>query len=50
MKDYLHKAKSLALSLCGVRKPMDDNEFINCILHGLGLEFDPIVPAINARI
>ena len=28
---------------------MDDNEFIICILQGLGSEFDPIVAALNAR-
>lgn len=43
MEECLHKAKSLALSPCGVGKPMDDDEFI------LGSEFDPIVAAINAR-
>ncbi|KAG6749379.1 hypothetical protein POTOM_046424 [Populus tomentosa] len=30
-------------------KPMDDDEFIICILRGLGYEFDPIVAALNAR-
>jgi hypothetical protein len=28
---------------------MDDDEFIICILRGLGSEFDPIVVALNAR-
>jgi hypothetical protein len=32
LEDYLHKAKSLALSLRGTCKPMDDDEFIICIL------------------
>ncbi|KAG6793802.1 hypothetical protein POTOM_003025 [Populus tomentosa] len=49
LEDYLHKAKSLALSLRGTGKPMDDDEFIICILRGLGSEFDPIVAALNAR-
>ena len=49
MEDYLHKEKSLALSLCGVGKSMDDDEFIICILWGLGYEFDPILAALNAR-
>nr|TKS04603.1 uncharacterized protein D5086_0000143280 [Populus alba] len=49
LEDYLHKAKSLALSLRGAGKPMDDDEFIICILRGLGSEFDPIVAALNAR-
>jgi len=49
LQDYLHKAKSLALSLCGAGKPMDGDEFIICILWGLGSEFDPIVAALNAR-
>ncbi|KAG6790018.1 hypothetical protein POTOM_006161 [Populus tomentosa] len=49
LEDYLHKAKSLALSLQGAGKPMDDDEFIICILRGLGSEFDPIVAALNAR-
>ena len=48
-EDYLHKAKSLALSLRGVGKPMDDDDLIVCILRGLGSEFDPIVAAFNAR-
>jgi hypothetical protein len=37
LEDYLHKAKSLALSLRGTCKPMDDDEF------------DPIVAALNAQ-
>jgi hypothetical protein len=49
LEDYLHKAKSLALSLRGAGKPMDDDEFIICIIRGLGSEFDPIVAALNAR-
>ncbi|KAF5458236.1 hypothetical protein F2P56_022282 [Juglans regia] len=49
LEDYLHKAKSLALSLRGASKPMDDDEFIICILWGLGSEFDPIIVALNAR-
>ena len=49
LKDYLHKAKSLALSLRGAGKPMDDDDFIICILRGLGLEFDLIVVAINVQ-
>lgn len=49
LEDYLHKAKSLALALHGAGKPIDDDDFIICILHGLGLEFDPIVVGINAR-
>jgi len=48
LEDYLHKAKSLALSLRGVGKPMDDDDLIVCILRGLGSEFDPIVAALNA--
>jgi len=48
LEDYLHKAKSLALSLHGVGKPMDDDDLIVCILRGLGSEFDPIVAALNA--
>uniref|UniRef100_A0A6N2LGN1 Retrotransposon Copia-like N-terminal domain-containing protein n=1 Tax=Salix viminalis TaxID=40686 RepID=A0A6N2LGN1_SALVM len=49
LEDYLHKAKSLALSLRGVGKAMDEDELIICILRGLGSEFDPIVAALNAR-
>ena len=49
LEDYLHKAKSLALSLCGTGKPMDNDEFIICILRGLESEFDPIVAALNVR-
>nr|TKR97061.1 hypothetical protein D5086_0000216800 [Populus alba] len=49
LEDYLHKAKSLALSLRGAGKPMDDDDLIVCILRGLGSEFDPIVAAFNAR-
>ena len=49
LEDYLQKAKALALSLCGAGKPMDDDEFIICILRGLGFEFDPIIAALNAR-
>nr|TKS04854.1 uncharacterized protein D5086_0000138950 [Populus alba] len=49
LEDYLHKAKALALSLCGASKPMNDDEFIICILRGLGSEFDPVVAALNAR-
>lgn len=49
LEDYIQKAKSLALSLCGARKPIDGDDFIKCILCGLGLEFDHIVVAINAR-
>jgi hypothetical protein len=37
LEDYLHKAKSLALSLRGTGKPMDDDEF------------DPIVAALHAQ-
>ena len=36
LEDYLHKAKSLALSLHGAGKPMDNDEFIIYILRGLG--------------
>jgi hypothetical protein len=32
LQDYLHKAKSLALSLYGAGKQMDGDEFIICIL------------------
>ena len=49
LEDYLHKAKSLALSLHGAGKPMDDDDLIVCILRGLGSEFDLIVAALNAR-
>ncbi|KAF9669393.1 hypothetical protein SADUNF_Sadunf14G0103100 [Salix dunnii] len=49
LEDYLHKAKSLALSLRGAGKPMDDDDLIVCILRGLGSEYDPIVAALNAR-
>ncbi|KAF9663835.1 hypothetical protein SADUNF_Sadunf17G0093300 [Salix dunnii] len=49
LEDYLHKAKSLALSLRGAGKPMDEDDLIVCILRGLGSEFDPIVAALNAR-
>ncbi|KAG6784643.1 hypothetical protein POTOM_010341 [Populus tomentosa] len=49
LEDYLHKAKSLALSLRGAGKPMDDDDLIVCILRGLGSEFDPIIAALNAR-
>jgi hypothetical protein len=49
LEDYLHKANALALSLYGAGKPMDDDEFIICILRGLGSEFDPIVAPLNAR-
>nr|TKS16667.1 hypothetical protein D5086_0000020980 [Populus alba] len=48
-EDYLHKTKSLALSLRGAGKPMDDDDLIICILSGLGYEFDPIVATLNAR-
>jgi hypothetical protein len=49
LEDNVHKVKSLALSLRGAGKPMDDGEFIICILRGLGSEFDPIVVALNAQ-
>jgi hypothetical protein len=49
LEDYMHRAKSLALSLRGAGKPMDDDDLIVCILRGLGSEFDPIVAALNAR-
>lgn len=49
MEDYLHKAKSLALALCGAGKPKDDDDFIICLLKVLSSKFDPIVAAINAR-
>ena len=49
LEDYLHKAKSLALSFRGACKPMDDNDLIVCILRGLGSEFDPIIATLNAR-
>uniref|UniRef100_A0A6N2N5R1 Retrotransposon Copia-like N-terminal domain-containing protein n=1 Tax=Salix viminalis TaxID=40686 RepID=A0A6N2N5R1_SALVM len=48
LEDYLHKAKSLALSLRGAGKPIDEDDLIICILRGLGSEFDPIVAALNA--
>jgi hypothetical protein len=35
LKDYLHTVKSLALSLYGAGKPMDDDDFIICIMRGL---------------
>jgi len=35
LKDYLHTAKSLDLSIYGAGKPIDDDDFIICILHGL---------------
>lgn len=37
MEDYLHKAKSLALALRGAGKPMDEDDFIICLLRGLDL-------------
>jgi hypothetical protein len=37
------------LSLYGAGKPMDDDDFIICIMRGLWSEFDPIVAAFNAR-
>jgi hypothetical protein len=49
LEDYLHRAKSPALSLHGAGKPMDDNDLTVCILRSLGSEFDPIVAALNAR-
>jgi len=49
LEDYLHRAKSLALSLRDAGKLMDDDDLIVCILRGLGSEFDPIVAALNAR-
>ncbi|KAG6745145.1 hypothetical protein POTOM_051789 [Populus tomentosa] len=49
LEDYLHKAKYLALSLCGAEKPMDDDDLIVCILRDLRSKFDPIVAAVNAR-
>lgn len=45
LENYIQKAKSLALSLHGARKPVDDDEFIIFILHDLEPEFDPIVTA-----
>ncbi|XP_041003997.1 uncharacterized protein LOC121249352 [Juglans microcarpa x Juglans regia] len=49
MEEYLHRAKSLALALYGARRPMDDDDFIICILRDLGSKFDPIVAALNAK-
>lgn len=49
LEDYIQNAKSLALSLHGAGKPIDDDEFIIFILHDLEPEFDPIVATINAR-
>lgn len=49
LEDYMHKAKPLALSLRGTKKPMNEDDFITCILRGLGSEFDPIKVAINAQ-
>lgn len=46
---YLQKVKSLDFSLCGVGKPRDEDDFILCILQGLGSKFDLILVAINAR-
>lgn len=48
MEDYVHKAKSLALSLRGAGKLIDDDDFIIFILRGLGSEFHSMVSAINA--
>ena len=48
LEDYLHKAKSW-LSLCGTGKPMNDDEFILCILRELGSEFDLIVATLNVK-
>lgn len=42
-EDYLHKATSLALVPHGVGKLMEDDDFIICLLRGLGSEFDPIM-------
>lgn len=49
MEEYLHKAKSLALALCGAGKPMDDDDFIICLLRDLGSEFDPIEGVISIQ-
>ncbi|KAF9661080.1 hypothetical protein SADUNF_Sadunf19G0030600 [Salix dunnii] len=49
LEDYLHRAKSLALSLRGAGKAMNDDELIICILRGLGFEFDLIVATLNTR-
>jgi hypothetical protein len=49
LEDYLHRAKSLALSLRGAGKPINDDDLIVCILRDLGSEFDLIVAALNAR-
>lgn len=48
MEEYLHKAKSLALTLHSARKPMDDDNFFICLLRGLGSKFSPIFGTINA--
>lgn len=42
LEPYLHKVKSLALSLHGTGKSMDDDDFIICSLRGLG-------SALNAK-
>lgn len=39
----------MALSLRGVGKLVEDDDFIIYILSGLGLEFDFVVVTINAR-
>jgi hypothetical protein len=49
LEDYLHNAKSLALSFHGAGTPMNDDDFIICILRGLGSECDLIVAAFNAH-
>lgn len=49
LEDYLHKAKVLAFSLHGARKPMDNDDFMVCLIRCLGLEFDPNVAALNAH-
>lgn len=40
----------MVLSLSGAKKLMDDEEFIICILGGLGSEFDPILVTLNAHV
>lgn len=45
MEEYLHKP--LVLSLHGFGKPMEDDDFVICLLRGLGPESEPIVATLD---
>jgi hypothetical protein len=46
---YFAKMKALASELAATRKPIDDDELVGYLLHGLDSSYNPLVADVNAN-